>query len=239
MTDQPIITRRPLPDRIRYFVNELMKRAAVPGANGDLELGGIAFALSMTADEAENEVAALTLERDGAYRERAQLLAWLAALHPAVIAPASDVDEDGWQILYLTPEAGGQMSWHIAPRDAGLLAHVERVEPDDPRAQWDGHTTEEKYQRIRSMPFGEMRAVAPYVEPVLPETADPIEITPWLAIQRYRTDHGAWAWCMRCWGNGTCEGELALDLSSRRYAEQKAQRHRDDHHTTLATPEGS
>lgn len=84
----------------------------------------------------------------GAYIERARLLAWLAALHPAVLAPAPDVeDEDGWMILYLT--AGGQqLSWHIAPTDLDLFPHVERVTADDPRAQWDGHTTDEKYQRI-------------------------------------------------------------------------------------------
>ncbi|MET8765504.1 hypothetical protein [Streptomyces sp. NPDC004658] len=90
-------------------------------------------------------------ERDGAYRERAQLLAWLAALHPAtaVITPAADIDgEDGWQLLYLV--AGGwQMSWHIHPRDADLFRHVTAVEPSDPRAQWDGHSTEQKYERIR------------------------------------------------------------------------------------------
>jgi len=89
-------------------------------------------------------------ERDGAYRERAQLLAWLATSHPAVLAPAPDVDEPGWQILYLT--AGGhQLSWHIHPRDADLYGHVEQVPADDPRAQWDGHTTAEKYQRIHAI----------------------------------------------------------------------------------------
>ncbi|WP_445524765.1 hypothetical protein [Streptomyces cyslabdanicus] len=91
-------------------------------------------------------------ERDGAYRERAQLLAWLAALHPAlaVITPAADVtDEDGWHLLYLV--AGGwQMSWHIHPRDLPLFKHVTVVEPSDERAQWDGHGTEQKYQRMRN-----------------------------------------------------------------------------------------
>jgi hypothetical protein len=90
-------------------------------------------------------------QRDGAYRERAQLLAWLAALHPAVRTLAPDVDEPGWQILYLNPTTGGQMSWHIAPRDAELLAHVQQVQTDDERAQWDGHTTEAKYQRIAAL----------------------------------------------------------------------------------------
>ncbi|MCX5601587.1 hypothetical protein OOK29_25895 [Streptomyces phaeochromogenes] len=86
-------------------------------------------------------------ERDGAYRERAQLLALLASLHPSVIAPAPDVDEGGWQILYLWI-GGKQASWHIAPRDAELYAHVEHVPTDDRRAQWDGHTTEQKYAHI-------------------------------------------------------------------------------------------
>ncbi|WP_260616712.1 hypothetical protein [Streptomyces sp. WAC04189] len=87
-------------------------------------------------------------ERDGAYRERAHLVALLAAMTDgAVIAPAPDVDEPGWQIAYLTI-GGHQATWHISPRDADLVAHIEPVEPDDPRAQWDGHSTELKYARI-------------------------------------------------------------------------------------------
>jgi hypothetical protein len=88
------------------------------------------------------------LERDGAYRERAHLVALLAAMTDgAVITYATDVDEPGWQIVYLT-FGGRQASWHISPRDADLFAHVERVEHDDPRGHWDGHTTEEKYEGI-------------------------------------------------------------------------------------------
>jgi hypothetical protein len=96
---------------------------------------------------AENQRDDARAERDQAYRERAHLVALLAAQHPAVIAPALDLDEPGWWIVYLTI-GGHQCSWHISPRDAGLFTHVERVEPDDPRAQWDGHTTEQKYQHI-------------------------------------------------------------------------------------------
>lgn len=89
-------------------------------------------------------------ERDGAYRERAQLLAWLATLVPSVITPAADVYEDGWRLLFLhTPQ--GQLSWHIHPRDVPLFDHVQQVPDGDPRGQWDGHTTEEKYGRIRAL----------------------------------------------------------------------------------------
>ncbi|MFE2045708.1 hypothetical protein ACFXAZ_33295 [Streptomyces sp. NPDC059477] len=91
-----------------------------------------------------------TRERDGAYRERAQLLAWLTALHPstAVITPARDLSEAGWALLYVV--AGGwQMSWHIAPTDVRFFEHVTAVGPEDSRAQWDGHGSDEKYERLR------------------------------------------------------------------------------------------
>lgn len=103
--------------------------------------------IAKTLLDQQGDISRLTTERDGAYRERAQLLALLAALHPSVIAPAPDVDEDGWQILYLHI-GGKQASWHIAPRDADLYVHVEHVPVDDRRAQWDGHTTEGKYEHI-------------------------------------------------------------------------------------------
>jgi len=94
-------------------------------------------------------LAAVEAERDGAYRERAHLVALLAAMTDgAVIAPAPDVDEPGWQIAYLKI-GGRQASWHISPRDADLFEQVEHVTADHPRAQWDGHTTDDKYARIR------------------------------------------------------------------------------------------
>lgn len=110
---------------------------------------GLAPIRGVVEDMADVRTAMLRAEaeRDGAYHERAQLLALLASLHPSVIAPALDVDEDGWQILYLRI-GGKQASWHIAPRDAELYAHVEHVPADDRRAQWDGHTTEQKYEHI-------------------------------------------------------------------------------------------
>jgi hypothetical protein len=97
----------------------------------------------------QGDINRLTAERDSAYRERAQLLALLATMaDDAVLAPALDIDdEDGWHLLFLN-DAGRQMSWHIAPRDVELFRHLERVDVADPRAQWDGHTTDEKYAHI-------------------------------------------------------------------------------------------
>jgi len=99
------------------------------------------------ADTVMPVVAELAAERDGAYRERAQVVALLAAHYPAVITRATDIPEGGWHLLYLDL-AGRQCSWHIAPRDLYLFDHVPVVDLGDPRARWDGHSTEEKYRRI-------------------------------------------------------------------------------------------
>jgi hypothetical protein len=85
------------------------------------------------------------------HSEMAHLLAWLAALHPAssVITPARPDESDGAHVLYLV--AGGwQMSWPIGRELVPLFKQVPVVQRTDPRAQWDGHGTEQKYERIRS-----------------------------------------------------------------------------------------
>ncbi|PBC62258.1 hypothetical protein BKI49_18500 [Streptomyces sp. Tue6028] len=88
---------------------------------------------------------------DGLDRERAHLLAWLAALHPAsaVVTPVTD-DGDGWEVLHLT--AGGEvMSWPISPRNAHLFRHAPRRTPRPGEAYrgTDDRETEAKYAHIR------------------------------------------------------------------------------------------
>lgn len=102
----------------------------------------------------------MTRVKDEAYLERAKLLAWRVAsaitqhnpIEPwdVVMAPATDVTEPGWWLLFMkTPM--GQLSWHLSPDQVKLFDFVTRVEPEDPRAQWDGHTTPEKYGRIQGL----------------------------------------------------------------------------------------
>lgn len=103
-------------------------------------------------DAAESMVRRLADEHTAAlsavYRERNHLAAWLAALHPSVLAPALDAD-DGWHRLFL--RAGGwQFTWPVQPSDLALFDHVQRVPAGDARARWDGHTTDQKYLRIRT-----------------------------------------------------------------------------------------
>lgn len=76
-----------------------------------------------------------------AYRERAQLLALLATVYPSHMQP--DPTEPDWPVLYLGLPTG-QATWHIAPDDVPLFGHVRR----DITEPWDGHTTDEKYERV-------------------------------------------------------------------------------------------
>ncbi|MET9734027.1 hypothetical protein ABZZ79_26255 [Streptomyces sp. NPDC006458] len=78
-------------------------------------------------------------------RERAHLLAWLAALHPAsaVITPAVRAGHHGSVRLRLM--AGGrQLSWSVRPDDLALFEHVPFAEPamEHPLGHAESHTDE-------------------------------------------------------------------------------------------------
>lgn len=92
-----------------------------------------------------NPAAADDPDMTALYRERAHLVALLASTHPSILVPADDYP--GWGIVYVNTPAG-QMSWHIAPADLDLFAGVCAV---GERYAWDGHTTEEKYRRMRTL----------------------------------------------------------------------------------------
>jgi hypothetical protein len=76
------------------------------------------------------------------YRERAHLTSFLSKVYPSRLSH-SDPSEPDWPVLYVqTPE--GQLSWHVSPDDLDLFGHLAVV----PGVQWDGHSTEEKYERL-------------------------------------------------------------------------------------------
>ncbi|NUP48990.1 MAG: hypothetical protein HOW97_17045 [Catenulispora sp.] len=84
---------------------------------------------------------------NAAYRERAHLVALLAAEHPSHIGH-NDPNAPDWAVVTIELPTG-QACWHIAPADMDLFAHV----PPTPHYArgWDGHSTDEKYQRIREL----------------------------------------------------------------------------------------
>ncbi|ELP71019.1 hypothetical protein PV735_05460 [Streptomyces turgidiscabies] len=110
---------------------------------------GHADSYEQDRERAVEALAGRIRERDDAYGECALLLAWLAALHPATAVIAPGHDPEGTQVLYLV--AGGwQMSWHIRPDEAEQFRHVPVVDVTDPRAQWDGHGTLQRRERIHN-----------------------------------------------------------------------------------------
>ena len=83
------------------------------------------------------------------YRERAYLVAYLAARYESYLCPAPDA-EPGFSVIVYVESPEGQLSWHIADSDLDLFGRV----PWNSKVVWDGHTTEEKYERIRDLTHG-------------------------------------------------------------------------------------
>ncbi|EFC78882.1 hypothetical protein [Parafrankia sp. EUN1f] len=79
-----------------------------------------------------------------AYRERAQLVAYLARIHDAHWA--ADAAEPDWPVICIHT-AVGQLSWHVSQTDMGLFPPGLEKRPSD----WDGHSTEEKYARLAQL----------------------------------------------------------------------------------------
>jgi hypothetical protein len=94
-------------------------------------------------EKERDNVSVVRNDLTAAYRERAQLVALLAAIYPSTWG--IDPDWTDWHVVYVQLPTG-QASWHISPKDRDLFPHV-----SGPAGDWDGHTTDEKYQRIRQL----------------------------------------------------------------------------------------
>jgi hypothetical protein len=107
----------------------------------------------------------LEKEKNQAYWERNQLVSALSKIFPSHLAkhPESDKEwEDDWRtivVIYLpadknrefkdsigSPVCDYQMTWHIHDHDLPMFDHLQYEE-----YEWDGHTTEEKYRRLRCL----------------------------------------------------------------------------------------
>lgn len=85
----------------------------------------------------------------GVYRERAHLVALLASTWQSELQIDPTSPPPATAVLYLSTPCG-QLSWHIVAKDLDLLGHVNRADMHQTQL-WDGHTTEEKYRRIREL----------------------------------------------------------------------------------------
>lgn len=112
----------------------------------------------MTTEELEKA-------KDNAYWERNQLVAALSKLFPAWLGKHDEKDkewEKDWRtIVYIEvpPEVRGnpekdfphQLSWHIHDTDVPMFDHLSYPVFEGKYPYWDGHSTEEKYRRLRKI----------------------------------------------------------------------------------------
>lgn len=81
------------------------------------------------------------------YWERNQLVAYLTHTHAAYIYSENN-KEIKWEgsyflVFIILPE--GQASWHVHKDELKYFAHLSLL-----NLPWDGHTTEQKYKRMRA-----------------------------------------------------------------------------------------
>lgn len=101
--------------------------------------------------ELEHTVAALTVLKDEAYRERDRCVAAIVAMAQAFGFPAgigvhdpADKSWDlAWRYIVYIELPTGQLSWHIHQSELPLFTHLPAYQ-----GKWDGHSTPEKYNRL-------------------------------------------------------------------------------------------
>ena len=91
---------------------------------------------------AENEKLRAAL--DGAYNERNRLVAFMARLFPSGLKK-TDIPgwDEAWHGCVYIDLPTGQASWHFHDREAHLFDGLPPYS-----GEWDGHNTDEKYERI-------------------------------------------------------------------------------------------
>ena len=111
--------------------------------------------LPSTLRDASDALAAVIAERDAlaeskntAYRERDELVALISKLYPSHLAQhEGDEWDDEWWMIVCVHTPAGQAAWHVHwQTEYALFAHLAERPTD-----WDGHTTEQKYDRLRSL----------------------------------------------------------------------------------------
>jgi hypothetical protein len=116
-------------------------------------------------ERAEAEVARLTAAKNGAYAERNLCVALIARMAGDLLASEGDFDawlaehdpadtawERDWLNIVFVVIPTGQLSWHIHDSELPLFDFLPRRRDSAPEGfpKWDGHTTEQKYERIRA-----------------------------------------------------------------------------------------
>jgi hypothetical protein len=102
---------------------------------------------ALAAQRAAEAVEQMRVRKDAAYTERNRVVAALAKLFPS---GTKQTDIPGWSedwhgCVYIDLPTG-QVSWHYHDSQAPLFADLPPY-----RGEWDGHTTELKYERLAAL----------------------------------------------------------------------------------------
>ena len=117
---------------------------------------GIAFKNRQEAERQINELLREAEEsKNNAYWERNQLVGVLSRLYPSHLARHDEADktwEDDWRNIVCIHTPVGQATWHLHDNDMPMFVHLEKG-----KDHWDGHTTQEKYERLAHLKETEVR----------------------------------------------------------------------------------
>ena len=98
----------------------------------------------LDSDGYVDRIEKLEKARDGAYTERNRLVAFIASIYPSGVKKTAIPGwDEAWHNCVYIDLSVGQASWHYHNDEAHLFAHFPPYE-----SEWDGHTTEEKYERL-------------------------------------------------------------------------------------------
>jgi hypothetical protein len=95
------------------------------------------------------QIEEMRARKDAAYEERNRVVAALSKLWPSHLAqhPEDDLTwERDWMTIVCIHSPQGQLTWHVHDSQRFLFAHLSMGE-----GHWDGHTTEQKYQRLAAL----------------------------------------------------------------------------------------
>lgn len=91
-------------------------------------------------------------EKNLAYWERNQLVAYLSKLYPSWLEkhPAEDTSWlEEWRTIVFVETPEGQCSWHIHDSELDYFGHL----PWKEGSSWDGHSRRLKYERLQNVQF--------------------------------------------------------------------------------------
>ena len=99
--------------------------------------------------QANSGVLASAIRRkDEAYAERDKLVAALSKLFPShAMRHEGDDWEDDWRTIICVHLPAGTATWHVHDSERPMFGHVGY----DPQCTWDGHSTQEKYERLAAL----------------------------------------------------------------------------------------